>query len=114
MNSWLCLYRALLLGAALGLFYGFLRPLRPRWLGDLLFLGGLWYVWIYLVFGLCGADPRTAYTLTLLAGAGLWELLLGATLQPVFARFWHFLGHFLGGILYPFKKVLKKIFLLSI
>ena len=44
MNSWLCLYRALLLGGCLGIIYGFLRPMRPRWLGDLLFLGTLYWV----------------------------------------------------------------------
>ena len=40
---------ALALGAGLGLFYEFLRPLRPRFtgLGDLLFLSGAFPVWIF-------------------------------------------------------------------
>ena len=51
---------ALALGAGLGLFYGFLRPLRPRYtaLSDLLFLAGLSYVWLYFNFAVCRGDIR--------------------------------------------------------
>ena len=35
----------LLLGAALGLGFDFLRPMRPRFLGDLLFCGLMGAVW---------------------------------------------------------------------
>ena len=38
------------LGAGLGLYYGFLRPLRPRWLGAVLFLPGLLWAWLLLGF----------------------------------------------------------------
>ena len=51
MTPALAAYRlacALALGAALGLFYGFLRPLRPRHtlLSDGLFLAVTGWVWI--------------------------------------------------------------------
>ena len=86
MNSWLCLYRALLLGSCLGIVYGFLRPMRRRWVGDLLFLGALGWTWVYLVFGLCNADPRFAYTLTLLGACFLWDQSFGLLLRPVFPK----------------------------
>jgi hypothetical protein len=38
MTGFLHLWQGLLLGCGLGLLYGFLRPFRPRWLGDLLFV----------------------------------------------------------------------------
>ena len=55
---------ALLLGAGLGLFYGFLRPLRQRrtWLADSVFLTVFFWVWLYLSFALCGGDLRLGYT----------------------------------------------------
>ena len=82
------------LGAALGLYYGFLRPLRPRrtFLADGLFLlGGVW-TWVYLSFGICGGDIRMGYSLGLLAGGCVWELTAGRWLRPVFALFWQGLG----------------------
>lgn len=60
-----------LLGVGLGLLYGFLRPLRPRHmlLGDLLFLLGVGWGWLYLDFAVCGGDLRPGYSLGLAVGA---------------------------------------------
>ena len=46
----------LLLGAAAGIWYGFARPLRPRFpfFRDCLFLGGAFWIWLYFGFGVCG------------------------------------------------------------
>ena len=53
---------ALLLGAALGLFYGFLRPLGRRVvLRDSLFLAGWSLIWLELGFGVCGGDLRLGH-----------------------------------------------------
>ena len=54
----------ILLGAGLGVLYGFLRPLRPKHtlLGDLLFLTGLGWAWLYLALAVCGGDLRPGYS----------------------------------------------------
>ena len=64
----------LALGAALGLWYGFLRPLRRRHsvTGDGLFLLGAAWCWLYLGFALCGGDLRLGYFLALGMGALGW------------------------------------------
>ena len=51
---------ALAVGAALGLLYGFLRPLRPKhgFLADGVFLLGLYLGWLWWAFAVCAADPR--------------------------------------------------------
>ncbi len=51
---------SLLWGAGLGLYYGFLRPLRPRHttLSDLLFLPALLWAWLQVCFGICRGDIR--------------------------------------------------------
>ena len=81
---------ACLLGALLGLYYGFLRPLRPRHktLSDLLFLPGLLWTWIYLAFAVCRGDIRLWHTAGLLGGCFLWDRTAGMPLRPVFSRFW--------------------------
>ena len=63
------------IGALLGLFYGFLRPLRPRLthLCDLLFVIAAFFGWLYLGFGVCLGDLRLGYTAGLAAGGFLWE-----------------------------------------
>ena len=59
-----CFGAALLMGGALGVLYGFLRPLRPRLthLADALFVVACFWTWIYLAFAVCGGDIRFAYT----------------------------------------------------
>ena len=80
---------AILLGIALGVFYGFLRPLgrRHRQITDLLFILALYPVWIFFAFGIAGGDLRFGYTLGLFGGVVLWETTFGKWLQPVFAGF---------------------------
>ena len=109
MNSPLTLLQALLLGCALGLFYGFMRPFRPRWLGDFLFILALFWVRIYLGFGLCGGDLRLTYTTTLCAGIFLWESAFGRPLQPAFLCFWKGFSRIFLRILRPFKNISKKM-----
>ena len=94
---------ALGVGAALGLIYGFLRPLGPRlnWLRDSVFVLCALFGWVYLGFGLCQGDLRFGYTAGAILGAFLWELTAGTLLRPVFSGFWKFLALFL----VPFKKI---------
>ena len=70
---------ALALGAALGLIYGFLRPLRPRHtlLSDGIFLAVTAWAWIYLCFGICAGDIRAGYAFGLLTGGIIWERTAG-------------------------------------
>lgn len=108
MNVWQSLGQGILLGCGLGLMYGFLRPLRPRWLGDLLWIIGLFWSWIYLIFGLCDGDPRMAYSLSLLVGSFLWDALFGRILHPLFSSFWKQFFRVLAKILHVPKKIFKK------
>ena len=104
MSSFFHLWQALLLGCGLGLCYGFLRFFRPRWLGALLFIIALLHTWVYLCFGLCGADPRMAYTVFLVGGILLWEITFGTLLRPFFSSFWNCFY----GILSRIRRALKK------
>ena len=101
---------ALLLGCVLGLFYGFLRPLRRKrhWPADLLFVAVMLWVWVYLMFGVCAGDLRFGYTAGLLGGLFVWERSAGQLLRPVFDRFWHAVGRILAWLLLPVQKILKK------
>ena len=101
---------ALLLGAGLGLYYGFLRPLRRKHvhLADMLFLPGMVVAWLYLSFAVCRGDLRLAYTAGLLVGAIVWECTLGQLLRPVFFGLWRLLKTLAGLILWPFGKIFKK------
>lgn len=109
MSVWHCLFAAVLLGCCLGLLYAFLRPLRPRWLADLLFIAGLFWIWIYLGFGICGGDLRFGYTAALLGGCLAWEIGFGAVFSPVFSCFWKVIFRIFALILCPFKKIRKKL-----
>ena len=81
---------SVLLGAALGLGYGFLRPLRRRaaWISDTLFLLVALWVWVYFSFGVCGGDLRLGYLIGMAAGGMAWEGTFGVPLRPVFSGFW--------------------------
>ena len=101
---------AVAMGLGLGLYYGFLRPLRPKHthLSDFLFcLGGFW-AWIYLSFGVCLGDIRIAYTAGLAVGGFLWEITLGRLLRPVFQKFWFVVGKIFSFLTYPLKFFWKK------
>ena len=78
------------LGVGLGVWYGFLRPVRPRTLGDLLFLPILFWAWLYLSFGICKGDLRLGYCSGLLVGGLAWEWTVGRWLRPIFSGFWGF------------------------
>lgn len=102
---------ACLLGGALGLYYGFLRPLRPRHtaLSDLLFLPALGWAWLYLGFAICRGDIRLGYCSGLLIGAMVWEWTAGRCLRPVFFWFWAVISK-IWGVFSPLpKKIFKKI-----
>ena len=97
---------ALALAAALGLFDGFLRPLRPRHtlLSDGIFLLTAAWVWIYLCFGICGGDIRAGCAVALAAGGIGWEATAGRPLRPVFVQIWRILARLRGLALLPAKK----------
>ncbi len=99
------------IGAVLGVWYGFLRPLRPRHtvFADLLFLPAMGYAFLYLSFAVCRGDIRLGYTMGLLIGAVLWECSLGRLLRPVFFGFWRLISKIFNGIFAIFKKIFKKI-----
>ena len=85
----------LVLGCALGLFYGFLRPvrLRHRHLADLCFLAALYPTWVFYAFGVCKADLRVGYLCALFMGGIFWECTFGRWLRPLFFRFWLAIYH---------------------
>ena len=96
---------SLVFGMALGLGFDFVRPIRPRFLGDLLFLVLFAWVWLQLTFGSCAGDLRMGFLFGLGTGAFLWELGPGRIITPIFRQFWHIFA-------LPFKKIfefLKKI-----
>ena len=82
--------RGLLLGFLLGGWYGFLRPLghRRRTLADLLFLSGVFPVWVYFSFGVCQGDLHLGYLSGLFLGGIGMELTLGRLLRPVWEGLW--------------------------
>lgn len=75
-----------LLGAALGVYYEFLRPLRPRhtFAADVLFLSGGAWVWLLMSFRVCRGDLRLGYSVGLLAGGIAWDLVFGGLIASVF------------------------------
>ena len=98
--------KLLLVGAALGLFYGALGPLRrrhPHW-ADLLFLPPLFYGWLYGSFAICRGDIRVAYTAAMALGAIGWCLTAGRGLAPVFDALWHLAGRICRLLTLPVKK----------
>ena len=107
-GRWLCI--ACLMGAGLGMFYGFLRPLRIKrnWPADLLFTLGAFWVWLELSFRVCGGDIRPVFTLALLGSAALWEGTAGKSLRPVFFGFWWFIGKIWSVLWAPFRFIHKK------
>ena len=102
---------ACLLGAFLGLLYGFLRPLRPRRtaLADGIFVLAAFYGWLVLCFAVCGGDIRVGYVLGLPCGGFAWEFTFGRLLRPVYFHFWKIMGSVWRWILAPGRKILKKV-----
>ena len=99
---------ACLLGAVLGLIYGFLRPMSRRRtiLADGLFLAAAVWVWLYHSFAVCRGDIRLGCGAGLLGGGLAWELTLGRLLRPVFSGFWKLIGRLLAFIGHRLKKIL--------
>ena len=91
---------SLCLGFALGLGFDVVRPLRPRFLGDLIYLCFLFWIWLYFTFGICLGDLRLGYLFGAILGVFLWEKGPGRLTKPFFAGFWNILS-------LPFKKFLK-------
>jgi hypothetical protein len=97
------------LGSGLGVLYGFLRPLRPRWTAftDLLTVAAALWAWIWLSFGICRGDIRLGATAALGLGAFLWELTAGRLLRPVFRLFWQGVQGIFSIFFMPFQKILQ-------
>ena len=93
---------SLVLGMVLGLGFDFVRPIRPRFIGDLLFLVLLSWVWLQLTFGICAGDLRLGHLFGLGTGTILWSLGPGRLTSSIFRHFWLLLS-------LPFKKFLKKL-----
>lgn len=89
-------------GLALGLCFDIVRPIRPRFLGDLLFLIAMGWFWLQLAFGICSGDLRFGCLSALGVGVLLWEIGPGRILQPLFCQIWRLFA-------LPFKKIFKKI-----
>ena len=88
-------------GLAAGLGFDVVRPIRPRFVGDLLFL--LFFGWLYLelAFGICAGDLRMGCVAALGVGVFLWEMGPGRLTRPIFRRFWKIMT-------FPFKKIFQK------
>ena len=99
------------LGCGLGLLYGFLRPLRPKWtnLSDFLFLLGAFWAWLYHSFGICGGDIRPAYALGLGLGCVAFDCSVGRIIMPAFSGFWHLAARMLHFLWYPVEKISKIV-----
>lgn len=106
-------------GAAVGLLYGFGRPLRPRlthlWDGITVIAALLG--WIYIGFGICRGEVHFGGTAGMLLGAFAWECTVGRLLRPVFFGFWRVLWKILAFLWMPiekififFRKIFKKLF----
>ena len=80
--------RGLVLGLILGAWYGFLRPLgrRRRTLSDLLFILGVFPVWLYFSFAVCQADLGIGYLASLFVGGFVFDITLGRLLRPFLLR----------------------------
>ena len=99
---------AVALGAALALWYGFLRPIRPRALADLLFFPALLYAWCILSFRICRGDIRMGTTLGLAAGFFLWDKTLGHLTNRLFGGFWQLIFRAFSWLQDIFIRILKK------
>lgn len=104
-----CLGWSCLLGMGLGIVYGFLRPVRPRALADVLFLICTGWTAVYLGFGICRGDLRLGYAAGLLAGGVAWDLTVGRLLRPVWRGFWDVFAKGIRAIGIPTQKILKKV-----
>ena len=98
------------LGGGLGLWYGFLRPLRRgrSVAADLLFFVGAVWAWLYAGFAVCGGDLRLGYFAALAVGMLIFDWTAGLLLRPLFAGFWKKTGSIFRKTLAPVKNFFKK------
>lgn len=101
---------SLILGMVLGLGFDFVRPIRPRFIGDLLFLALLSWMWLQLTFGICAGDLRLGHLFGLGTGAILWSLGPGRLTSSIFRHFWRLLSLAFKKILKKLKKILKFLY----
>ena len=101
---------ACLMGAGLGLVYGFLRPLRKKrnWFWDLIFVAMVFWMWLQHSFGICEGDIRPVCTLAMLGSMVLWERSFGQYLKPLFFGFWETIGKLWRILRLPFALFYKK------
>ena len=97
----------LALGCIIGLFYGFLRPLRKgkAVIPDLVFCLFAGWILLYYGFAVCRGDQRMGYLAAAGVGAIGWDRSFGRWLRPVFGGFWGFAA----AMLRPIRKFFKKI-----
>lgn len=98
------------LGLGLGLGFDILRPLRPRFVGDLIFLVFFGWIWLQFTFGICLGDLRFGHLCGMGAGAFLWSVGPGRITKPIFYRFWQYFALPFKKIFDFFKKILKFLF----
>lgn len=79
---------ALALGAGLGVVYSFLRPVKRRWLADLVFVLCAGWAWLVLAFRICRGDLRGAYLLGMAVGAWGTKSLF----RTFFTCFWNIIA----------------------
>lgn len=101
---------SVMFGMVLGLGFDFVRPIRPRFVGDLLFLALLGWVWLQLTFGICLGDLRLGYLFGLGTGAILWGLGPGRLTSSIFRHFWRLLALPFKKFFEIFKKILKFLY----
>lgn len=98
------------LGCGLGLGFDIVRPLRPRFIGDLIYLCFLGWIWLQFTFAICLGDLRLGYLFGAVLGVFLWSLGPGRLTRPIFARFWQLLAIPFKKFFDFFKKILKFLF----
>lgn len=101
---------SLCLGFGLGLGFDVVRPIRPRFVGDLIYLCFLGWIWLEFTFGICYTDLRLGYLFGAALGFFLWTLGPGRLTKPIFYRFWHILTLPFKKFFEFFKKILKFLF----
>ena len=105
----------LAVGAVLGLWYDFLRPLRRRHHApaDVVFVLVTWMAWVWYSFQICGGDIRFGGTATLGLGFLLWLGTASVAIRKVFQCFWLVIFRFFAVFFHPLAKLFQKIGLFS-
>lgn len=103
----------LAVGALLGLWYDFLRPLRHRHNApaDICFVLTMLLAWVWYSFRICGGDIRFGGTAALGLGFLLWLGTAGMAVRKVFYWFWLAIFRIFSVFVQPFVKIFKKIWL---